>query len=314
MTALILHHFASSPFSEKIRRVLGFKKLACKSVLVPSVLPKPDVIALTGGYRKTPFLQIGADIYCDTALICDVLERIQPQPTLYPDGQQAMPRLLAQWADTTLFWAAVTYNRGPHGAGYKFGNVSGGLPDHIFEDRKAMGFEIDWLQPADAAPAYRIYLRRLDELLHGHPFLLGPRPCLADFSAFHPLWLAHLRALSPVDLLAQMPALQGWATRMQDIGLADLEEMDASQAIAIAAASTPAQADKSPLPQTAFTDEHGVGLGSPVSVMAESFGKEPTHGELIAATDSHYSLRRTDPRAGTVHVHFPRIGYVLKPA
>ena len=27
-----------------------------------------------------------------------------------------------------------------------------------------------------------------------------------------------------------------------------------------------------------------------------------------------YTLRRQDPRAGTVHVHFPRIGYVLRPS
>ena len=32
------------------------------SVHIPSVLPKPDVVALTGGYRRTPFLQLGADI------------------------------------------------------------------------------------------------------------------------------------------------------------------------------------------------------------------------------------------------------------
>ncbi|MGS0756332.1 hypothetical protein ACVBEH_17860 [Roseateles sp. GG27B] len=38
------------------------------------MLPKPDVAALTGGYRRTPFLQIGGDIYCDTALMCRVIE------------------------------------------------------------------------------------------------------------------------------------------------------------------------------------------------------------------------------------------------
>jgi hypothetical protein len=81
---LILHHYPTSPFSEKVRLVLGFKQLAWKSVIIPSVMPKPDVVALTGGYRKTPFLQVGADIYCDTALICDVLEHMQPEPALYP--------------------------------------------------------------------------------------------------------------------------------------------------------------------------------------------------------------------------------------
>ena len=88
MPDLILHHYPSSPFSEKIRLVLGYKKLAWKSVIIPAIMPKPDVVALTGGYRKTPFLQVGADIYCDSALICDVLEHVQPEPTLYPAAPQ----------------------------------------------------------------------------------------------------------------------------------------------------------------------------------------------------------------------------------
>ena len=61
----------------------------------------------------------------------------------------------------------------------------------------------------------------------------------------------------------------------------------------------------------------GVGAGGLVwenTVAAESFGPEATEGELVAATRTHYTLRRTDERAGTVHVHFPRIGYVLKKA
>ena len=56
---LILHHYPGSPFAEKIRLILGFKGLHWSSVIIPNVMPKPDVIALTGGYRKTPVLQIG---------------------------------------------------------------------------------------------------------------------------------------------------------------------------------------------------------------------------------------------------------------
>jgi len=41
------------------------------------------------------------------------------------------------------------------------------------------------------------------------------------------------------------------------------------------------------------------------------FGDETTEGTLVAATRTHFSLRRVDERAGTVHVHFPRIGYVM---
>src|SRR5262245_38119965 len=82
MSELIFHHYASSPFSEKVRLVFGYKDLDWKSVIIPVIMPKPDVIALTGGYRKTPILQVGADVYCDTALICRVVEHLYPQRSI----------------------------------------------------------------------------------------------------------------------------------------------------------------------------------------------------------------------------------------
>src|SRR5664279_132560 len=111
MTDIILHHYETSPYSEKVRLGLGLKGLAWKSVEIPAIMPKPDLLALTGGYRKTPVLQIGADIYCDTTLICDVLERRASTPSLYPDGvNSALATIVAQWADSALFWAAMGYN------------------------------------------------------------------------------------------------------------------------------------------------------------------------------------------------------------
>ena len=312
MPELILHHFAASPFSEKLRLMLGYKRLSWKSVTVPGIMPKPDVVALTGGYRRTPFLQIGADIYCDTALISELFEQLQPTPSLYPRPDDTMARILAQWADNTLFWAAVTYNRGPKGAGARFGGALSELPTAIFEDRKAMGFDVEWLQPADAAPAYRGYLQRIERLLRHQPYLLGPTPSIADFCAYHPLWLVHLRSPAAVDILQHTPALRQWLDRMRAIGHGSFETIDAAQAIAVAAGSEPAEPGTALLRDTGFVDEHGIALGSRVRISAESFGREPSEGRLIAATATHYSLRRTDPRAGTVHVHFPRIGYVLK--
>jgi hypothetical protein len=68
-TPLILHHFEASPFSEKIRLALGFKKLGWNSVVTSRIMPRPDLMPMTGGYRRTPTMQIGADIYCDTQII-----------------------------------------------------------------------------------------------------------------------------------------------------------------------------------------------------------------------------------------------------
>lgn len=302
MADLILHHFAASPFSEKVRLVLGYKQLAWTSVTVPNILPKPDVVALTGGYRRTPFLQIGADVYCDTALICDVLEHLRPAPSLYPESVKTLVRIVAQWADSSVFWAAVTYNRG----------ASGELPAAVFEDRKAMGFDVEWLRPADATAAYKTYLRRVSDMLAQQPFLFGNAPCIADFSAYHALWLAHGRGPTPVALPINAPALVSWMQKMQGIGHGHSIPMTSLEAIAVAADCEPAPAGMNLLAHDGVQDDHGIALGSRVTIAAESFGRELTEGELIAATPSHYSLRRTDDRAGSIHVHFPRVGYVLK--
>jgi len=54
MSQLILHHYPTSPFAEKIRLIFGYKKLAWQSVIIPRIMPKPELTALTGGYRRTP--------------------------------------------------------------------------------------------------------------------------------------------------------------------------------------------------------------------------------------------------------------------
>jgi hypothetical protein len=47
-------------------------------------------------YRKTPVLQIGADIYCDSQLIMRELKRRHPTPSFYPAGRGA--------ADALAWW------------------------------------------------------------------------------------------------------------------------------------------------------------------------------------------------------------------
>src|SRR5512138_1592141 len=128
MPELILHQFATSPFSEKVRLVLGFKDLASRAVEVPVLLPKPDVVALTGGYRRTPFLQIGADVYCDSALMCKVIDRLHPQPPLYPAATAGLADIVSQWADSALFWAAIPFTVSSGGAPYVMPNAS---PDFL---------------------------------------------------------------------------------------------------------------------------------------------------------------------------------------
>jgi len=309
MADLILHHYPTSPFAEKVRLILGYKKLAWKSVIIPMIMPKPDVVALTGGYRKTPVLQIGADIYCDTALIADVLEHLQPEPSLYPEPSKGMGRTLAQWADTTLFWTAMAYNFQPPGVAQVFGNAPPEAAKAFAEDRQAMRQGMPRMPAADATAAYKSYLRRMSDMLDEWPYLLGEQASIADFAAYHPLWFTRTRTPAMAGVLDATPAVLTWMDRMASIGHASFEKCSAADALALAAASQPIAVH-----DEVFQDEHGIALGSQVTINSENFGLEPTHGELLAATRMHYTLRRTDERAGTVHVHFPRIGYILKKA
>jgi glutathione S-transferase len=316
MPDLILHHYASSPFSEKIRLVLGYKKLAWKSVIIPTIMPKPDVVALTGGYRRTPVMQVGADVYCDSSLICDVLEHVQGDPPLYPPHLKGVSRVFTQWADTTLFWAAMTYNLQPKGAAHVFGGGTS-PPETVkafMEDRKAMATNFVRLRPADATSAYRSYLRRIAHMAEEHDFLFGADPCVADFATYHSLWYTRVQVPVLADILAATPAVSEWMDRIAAIGHGPMDGFDAADAITVAAAAEPMPPGQNLLIDSAFQDDHGIALGTRVTITAESFGPEPTEGVLLAATRTHYTLQRQDPRAGMMHVHFPRVGYVLRKA
>lgn len=302
MTDLILHHFEISPFAEKVRAILGFKRLAWRSVLVPIVMPKPDVVALTGGYRRTPILQIGADIYCDTALIARVLEARAPMPTLFPADQPLAPQF-AQWADATLFWIGSVFAAQPAGAATLFGNDMAAMKS-FGADRAALTAGFGRPSLADATALLPLHLAALDaQLSRGHPFLFGAQPSIADFAAMHSLWMVRCAKVDAV--LAPHAAVRAWLDRIAAFGHGTREEIDSAQAIAAAAAANPQ-------PAAGVPGGSGFEHGQPVTVAASDYGTDVVAGTLVGL-DAHESvIARDDPRAGRVHVHFPRHGYQLK--
>lgn len=83
--------------------------------------------------------------------------------------------------------------------------------------------------------------------------------------------------------------------------------MTAEQALEISRNATPAA-----LPDEVFEDLNGFHAGQAVTVSAIDYGVDPVAGELLFAGREALILRRTDERAGTVHVHFPRWGFRLQ--
>lgn len=311
MQDIIFHHYPVSPFSEKIRLILGYKNLSWKSVMIPSIMPKPDVVALTGGYRRTPILQIGADIYCDTALIADVLERIAPTPSLYPASISGVAKIVAQWADTTLFWTVIAYTFQPAAMAGILGNLTPEQMKAFGSDRAAMRANAPRMTLSEATGQLTEYLRRLDAMLANdtnQAWLLGSEASIADFSVYHSLWFIR-RVPAVAGILDAHPKLLAWMDKVAAIGHGQFEKMRSGDAIQIASTSIACSAD-----DLAFVDTHDIALGDRVAIMPSDYAMDAVVGELVICSGNALALRRTDERAGTVVVHFPRIGYQMKRA
>ena len=303
----ILHHYPSSPFSEKMRVLLGYKRLCWRSVIVPAVMPKPDVLALTGGYRKTPILQLGSDIYCDTRLQAQVLEELAPEPSLYPRGHEASAAFIAQWADQTLFYSALPYAF----QGEALVKLAGMLqPDEaarFLEDRLNMGKDARY-KPPPAHVAFShmpLYFSQLDAQLAARPFLLGEQPSIADFAVYHPMWFIAHGSRAP---LAPFVELRAWMDRMAAFGHGQSTELSSGEALELCKRSAPRPRGKG-----LDKDENGNAVGARVMVRPTDLGRDPVEGTLVHIARDRFAIERSDERAGTVTVHFPVIGYELKP-
>ena len=302
MHGLILHHFDASPYAEKVRLLLGIKGLAWDSVQVPMVSPKPDLTALTGGYRKTPVLQVGADVYCDTSGIARELERQHPQPSLWPDGGAGLPFALAGWGDRYF----------EPGAGLAMSLNE--LPEDLLKDRREFFTHMDF---ASFAPRRTHLLAQVrahaalveDQLADGRAFLGGDRPGLVDATAWYPLWMARGYVAVTPALVAGFERLLAWEERVRAIGHGTRREMTAADALSIARDASPAT--------TAGVDPRdplALAAGTRVTVTPDDYGKIPVEGDLVTLDAHEVAVRRRSDALGEVVVHFPRIGYLVEPA
>ena len=301
---IILHHYGTSPFSEKVRVAFGIKGLNWHSVSIPPVMPKPELLPLTGGYRKTPVMQIGADVYCDTQVILREIERRHPAPSLFPGLAKGLAEGTAYWADHQLFGAAVAV---------AFGLMGEHLPDAFLDDRsKFSGRSIDRTkikpQAAVMTGPLRAHLGWIEEALSdGRAFLYGDTPSLADLAVYHCVWFVRDRAKS--DALADYARLNAWADRMKGFGHGTKTDMPPAMALQVAKTTEPA-----PLAGGVAANALGLAAGNLVSITPDDTGRDATTGELVALDAQSVTIRRDSPETGIVHVHFPRAGFILVPA
>lgn len=304
MAEIILHHFDSSPFAEKVRLALGLKNLDWRSVEIPMVMPKPALTALTGGYRKTPVMQIGADIYCDTQRIAVELERRFPLPTLFPWHSEALSMALSQWSDSAFFQP---------GAGLSMGTNTA-LPEDILRDRREFFNFLDFATLEEQLPhlysQFCAQLQLVEGMLDdGRLYLTGDQAGWADILAYFPIWMCRGNIANAGELLQDLPALQAWEQRMRTCGHGRCTKLAADEALAIArnshSVAVPA-VERAAWPRLAENTR--------VSVTPQDYGAVPVLGQLLCLSHAEVAIRREDPLAGEVVVHFPRRGYIVEAA
>lgn len=301
MPDILLHQYASSPFSEKVRVCLGIKNLSWGAVDQPVIMPKPELVALTGGYRRIPVMQIGADIYCDSTLIVRELERRYPAHTLFPQGDCGLAHANALWTDRAVFQAAVAI---------VFGGLGDKVPPAFIADRTALsGRSFDFAAMRAALPHMEAQLRAhvallSDQLADGRRFLSGDSPGLVDANAYYNLWFIRSAFPPAASLFENASHLSPWLERVTAIGHGEPTQVSREEALAVARAAAPVAGTVAP--------QDAALAGKRVTVAAEDYGRDPVHGVLVGSSDHHVAIRREDPLVGEVVVHFPRIGFSLQ--
>ncbi|HEY8614629.1 glutathione S-transferase family protein [Phenylobacterium sp.] len=293
MAELILHHYDTSPFSEKVRAMLGVKGLAWRSVIQPVIMPKPELVPLTGGYRRIPVMQAGADVYCDSQVILEEIERRHPEPKVIRGADWAVNL----FCDRTWFQASVAII---------FARLGDAVPRAFIEDREKLSgrpFDVKAMQAAApfARDQWRAYAAWADAALADAPFLGGERPSLADVATWMPIWWA---AGADAALLNGLDNLSGWAERMRSFGHGQRTEMSPADALAAARAAEPEGYDGTSLSE-------GPAPGQAVRVSADDYGRDPIRGRLVHAGGRRIVIAREDPDLGRLNIHLPRAGYVL---
>ena len=302
MSDLILHHYALSPFSEKVRAMLGYADLPWQSAITREMPPRPILATLAGGYRKIPVAQCGADIFCDTAVISSEIAVRAGKPELARQNCSDDVNQFIAYVELEVFFACV------------MSSASWALNKKVlktlsiidlfkfFVDRIKMGrtASVRMVKPGEAPAIVKQHLRDMEARLE-QDFLFGTEPNIADFAAYHSLWM--VRDAGEKKVVQAYPKVNAWMDRIKAFGEGRRSEIDARQTLLIAKNSEP----------RAITAEEKQDdlIGRSVSIAPADYAQDETRGELVGSSANRWIIARTDPAVGTVHVHFPKQGFSI---
>ena len=301
---IFLHHYPMSPFSEKMRLMFGYCGLTWQSVISPESPPRPIVDPLTGGYRRIPVAQVGADVFCDTRLISVEVSRLTGKAELDPSNADVLNQRLAERCEGEVFMAAVSSIPPRRMLGRLFRELSVTQAVRFLGDRMRIARHMQSrpVSAKKAGPLLQDHLHKLESMLAGgQPYLAGDSPAHLDFAAYHPLWFRQQVGGLPIP--PDFSRTNAWYQRLPAFGHGKVQVATGKDAHSVARGIEPR-----PIPAAAV---EGDGVGQRVVVRPDDYALDGTSGVLVGVDDERWIVSRDTRELGRIHVHFPRRGFCL---
>jgi glutathione S-transferase len=223
---LVLHQFEISPFCDKVRRVLRYKRLPFETREVPLLDVTTGALRRRTGTGKVPALEHDGKLVADSTDIVHYLEERFPERPLVPrDARLAAEcHVLEDWADESLYFLEV-YLR------FQLAhNARRWIPALVHADSAPLRALAPLLVPRalrgtlegqgiGRKPLDHVlrdlarHLAALEAMLEGRDWLLGAAISLADIAVFAQLY-AIRGAQEGADALAGTRRVASWMDRV----------------------------------------------------------------------------------------------------
>lgn len=231
-----------SLYSGKARSYLRKKGIPFEEIISSIKVYKRFIVPRTG-VKYIPVVQTPDDeVFQDTTVIIDELEKRHPQPSVYPDTpvQRLVATLLELYGDEWVLIPAMHFRWFYREENYRF--IIGefgkmlvpGWPGFIqrIVGKKVGSFfdgAVEKLGVSDSnrhaiEASYKMLLADLQTHFSEHDYLLGSSPCIADFGLIAPMYAHLYRDPYPGKLMrSTAPAVAAWVERMVSDEVADGE-------------------------------------------------------------------------------------------
>jgi len=306
MSDFILHHYWPSPFAHKVRIALNMIGAPWTSVEIPRIPPKPLLMPLTAGYRRTPVMQIGADIHCDTQNIARALGEAGYEDRLFPGGSRGRVMALSGWIDQAVVELAIRI---------VITTSIGTAPPEFIKDRGDLYFGPGWTEATLKADLPGVVLQLSAQLdnaeaaLSGQNFLMGSDPSWADVGLAFLAWLLRGRWDGGAGLLARYPAIERVESALATNASEHEPTISAEDALAIARDATPAS------PTGLHNAASDLAVGQDVVIRHKVQSSDPDiTGKLRYLDMTRVSIDHESAETGPVAVHLPVAGYRITAA